>query len=87
MAYKKSGEKRQRQNIKRNERNRIVKKRVRTAIKNFMASLARHEKEVAAEKYMLVEKLLDKAAGKGVMHRNTSARRKSSLRRLLNSLG
>ena len=76
MANIKSQIKRNRQNEKRRLRNRAVRSEVRT--------LQRGAEEAAgtdgeAEALRQAIKRIDKAAAKGVLHKNTAARRKSRL--------
>ncbi len=75
----KSAEKRERQNATRRMHNRMVKSAVRTAIKKFDAAVAANDKEAAQAAMALSFKLLDSAAGKGVLHRNTASRKKSRM--------
>jgi len=75
----KSAEKRERQNAKRRLRNRQTKSAVRTAIKKFDAAVLAGDKAKASEAMALSFKLLDSAAGKGALHRNTASRKKSRL--------
>ena len=75
----KSAEKRERQNIVRRMRNRQAKSAVRTAIKKFDAAVVAGNKELAEETMKVSFKLLDSAASKGVLHRNTASRKKSRL--------
>ena len=75
MANIKSQIKRNRQNEKRNARNRSVRSENRTRIKNALTADA----DSADEQLRLAIKSIDKAAQKGVMHRNTAARKKSRL--------
>lgn len=75
----KSAEKRERQNKARRMRNRQVKSTVRTAIKKFEAACAKGDKDAATEAMNLSFKLLDSATSKGVLHRNTSSRKKSRM--------
>ena len=74
-----SAEKRERQNAKRRLRNRMAKSTVRTAIKKFNAAVAAGDKAKAQEAMALSFKLLDTAAGNGVLHRNTASRKKSRM--------
>ena len=67
----------------RNARNRAIKSAVKTQIKKFDAAVAAGEGVEAA--YNSVVASVDKAAAKGVMHKNTAARRKSALARKLNA--
>lgn len=75
----KSAEKRERQNAKRRMHNRQAKSTVRTAIKKFDAAVAAKDKDAAQEAMALSFKLLDTAAGNGVLHRNTASRKKSRM--------
>lgn len=75
--------KRQRQNISRRMRNRSVKSSCKTAIKAFEVALKKKDKAVAEENFKLSVKLLDTAAGKGVFHKNTVARKKSRMNKAL----
>ena len=68
--------KRERQDIKRRARNVSNLSRLRTQIKNVLQS---DDKNKAQEEY-------DKAAGKGLIHKNTAARRKSQITRHINLL-
>ena len=74
-----SAEKRERQNAKRRLHNRQTKSTVRTAIKKFNAAVAAGDKAKAEETMALSFKLLDSAAGKGALHRNTASRKKSRM--------
>ncbi|MFA6846080.1 MAG: 30S ribosomal protein S20 [Sphaerochaetaceae bacterium] len=74
-----SAEKRERENVVRRMRNRATKSAVRTAIKKFEAAIAAGDKELATSTMALSFKLLDSAASKGVLHSNTSSRKKSRL--------
>lgn len=74
-----SAEKRERQNAKRRMHNRMTKSQVRTAIKKFDAAVASGDKEKAKDAMALSFKLLDSAAGKGALHRNTASRKKSRI--------
>lgn len=67
----------------RNAKNRAIKSAVKTQIKKFDAAVAAGEGVEAA--YNAVVASVDKAAAKGVMHKNTAARRKSALARKLNA--
>ena len=86
MAEKGSAAKRHRQSLKRRMRNRTAKSEVRTTIKNFSAAVNSNDKDEAAKAYKLVVKKMDTAAGKGIYHKNTVARKKSRLAKMLNRL-
>ena len=83
MANIKSQIKRNRQNEKRRLRNRTVRSEVNTRTK---AALAAVEHDDADETLRLAIKRIDKAAAKGVIHKNTAARRKSRLVREIERL-
>jgi small subunit ribosomal protein S20 len=78
MPNHKSAEKRVRQNERRREINRSNRSRLRTAVKEFRASLTKGGKG-AAELLPKTISEIDKAVQKGVMHRNAAARHKSRL--------
>lgn len=78
MANIKSAEKRNRQRASREARNRVVRGRARTAVKNARAAIERGD-ENAAELVLVAERALDRAATKGVLHDNNASRRKSRL--------
>jgi len=75
----KSSQKRERQNEKRRLQNRTYKSKSRTLIRK--ALLAMEEGNLDAAKVATAEaiKSLDKAAAKGVIHKNNASRRKSRL--------
>ena len=75
--------KRERQDIKRRARNVSNLSRLRTQIKNVLQS---DDKNKAQEEYAKAVSYIDKAAGKGLIHKNTAARRKSQITKHLNSL-
>ena len=75
--------KRERQDIKRRSRNVSNMSRLRTQIKTVLELT---DKEKAQKEYTKAVSFIDKAAGKGLIHRNTAARRKSQITRHLNSL-
>ena len=74
-----SAEKRERQNVKRRMHNRMIKSSVRTQIKKFDAAVQAKDKDAAKAAMDLSFKLLDSAASKGVLHKNTASRKKSRL--------
>ena len=79
MANTKSAIKRIRQNEKRRLRNRIIRSRARTFVKKVNRLLAQGRVKEASEVAILAISALDKAAEKGVIHKNNAARRKSRL--------
>jgi len=83
MANIKSQIKRNKTNEKARERNKAVKSEVRTRVKNAVAA-AGTENEM--DQLRLAVKRLDKAATKGVIHKNQAANRKSGLMKRINAL-
>lgn len=83
MANIKSAEKRNRQRLKAEAANRIVRGNARTAIKKARTAIAAGAPD-AAELVRQAERALDKAAAKGVIHSNNASRRKSRLYLALN---
>jgi len=81
-----SAAKRYKQSEKRRLRNRAAKSRVRTVTKSFMTAVKTGDKDAAEVKFKEMAKLMDTAAGKGIYHKNTVARKKSRMNKLLNSL-
>lgn len=86
MANSKSAEKRARQNIKRRVVNRTLISSSRTAVKNALSLIEGGDASAAAEAVALATKKLDRAASKGVIHKNNAARRKGRLVQALNSM-
>lgn len=86
MANTKSAMKRIRQNQKRRLRNRHFRGRARTTIKQARQAISAEDLETAREKTMEAISALDKAAEKGVIHKNNASRRKSRLMKQLAAL-
>jgi small subunit ribosomal protein S20 len=80
VANIKSQIKRNRQNEKRRVRNKSVRSELRTRTKSAVAAAEQGAEDVAEATRLAVKKL-DKAASKGVIHKNQAARRKSRLLR------
>jgi small subunit ribosomal protein S20 len=78
--------KRHRQSLKARVHNRSIKSTVRTSIKSFEAAVKNQNKAEAEASYARFVKLIDTAAGKGLYHKNTAARKKSRLHRALAGL-
>jgi len=74
----KSAIKRVKVNEKKNLRNRIVKSKVKTAIKKFDAELAENPAKAGAQ-YSVTTSAIDKAVAKGIVHKNTANRKKARL--------
>lgn len=79
MANTASARKRIRQTLKRTERNRARKSRMRTFIKKVEEACASGDKAAAQEALRSAQPEMQSAAGKGVVHKNTVARKLSRL--------
>lgn len=66
-----------------NQRNRSIKSALKTNIKKFDIALA-DGAEKAMPAYLNAVSDVDRAVAKGVMHKNTAARRKSQMARKMN---
>ncbi|HOL18378.1 MAG TPA: 30S ribosomal protein S20 [Bacillota bacterium] len=84
MPNTKSAEKRVRQTKIRTARNRRIKSIVKTSIRRFEEAVQAGDMDTAKAKMVAAASLIDKAAAKGVIHKNNAARKKSRLARILN---
>lgn len=87
MPNKKSAAKRVIISDKNRLYNRYWKTRCKTAAKQFLSAIDGKDKELAASRLKEVQSVLDKAVVKGVIHRNTAARRKSRFALKIQALG
>lgn len=81
----KSAEKRVHVTARRTLRNTSLRSALRTTIKKFESTLATKDVEQARVALRIATRALDKAATKGIIHRNTAMRKKSRLTRRLNA--
>jgi len=86
LANIKSAIKRNKQNEKRRQRNRVFRGRARTYLKKVDTASAGNDLSSAQDAAREAISALDKAAEKGVLHKNNAARRKSRLMRRLAKL-
>jgi small subunit ribosomal protein S20 len=86
MPQSASAAKRLRQNEVRRERNRSDRSRLRTQLRAFDKAVKDGDRETARRELLKSHSILDKAAGKGLVKKNYSDRKKSRLTRSLNSL-
>ncbi|WP_028850925.1 30S ribosomal protein S20 [Thermocrispum municipale] len=86
MANIKSQIKRIKTNEKRRLRNQAVKSSVKTAIRKFREAAEAGDKEKAIELQRVAARKLDKAASKGVIHKNQAANKKSAMAKRVNAL-
>jgi small subunit ribosomal protein S20 len=83
VANIKSQIKRNKQNERRRLRNKSVKSSLKTAVRKFDEALAAGDADTATALGREATRKLDKAASKGVIHKNQAANRKSSIARRL----
>lgn len=86
MPIIKSAEKRVRTSKISHDRNTAVKAEMRTAIKNLESKIRDNNLDEAKTAYTTAARKLEKAAKKGVIHKNKAARNKSQLAKKLNQL-
>ena len=86
MAHHKSAEKRIRRNAKRYQINHARKSRMRTFVKKVEAAIQRGDKAAAQEALKQAEPELARGVNKGVIHRNTKARKISRLNQRVKAL-
>ena len=67
-------------------RNNMVKSEYKTAIKRFEEALANNNVEEATKLFSVATKKIDQACTKGVIVKNTAARKKSNLAKKLNAV-
>jgi small subunit ribosomal protein S20 len=84
MANIKSQIKRNKQNEVRHQRNKSVRSELRTRTANALVA-AQNGTDDAGDRLRRAMKRIDKAASKGVIHRNQAARRKSRLMQRVNA--
>lgn len=84
MAHHKSALKRIRQTAKQNLRNRSLRANLRSTIRKFLVLLEIGKSDQIKSAYSQVQKTIDKAVTKGVLHSKTAARKKSRLMHAVN---
>jgi small subunit ribosomal protein S20 len=86
MANIKSQIKRNRQNERRYERNKATRSEMKTRSKQAVTAAEAGDTEKAEELLRIAQKRFDMAVTRGVMHKNTAARRKARLTAQVRSL-
>jgi small subunit ribosomal protein S20 len=86
MPNIKSQEKRDRQNIKRRARNKMLKARIKTDQKRLAEAVDKKKLKDAENDLNILSKHLDKAVKNGAVHKNFSANKKSKAAKLVNSI-
>ncbi|QGU00005.1 SSU ribosomal protein S20p [Candidatus Syntrophocurvum alkaliphilum] len=65
-------------------RNKVYKTRLKNSIKKYEIALSNNDEEAAKENLIQTISVIDKCVSKGVLHKNTAARKKSALTKALN---
>ncbi|MBD5494005.1 MAG: 30S ribosomal protein S20 [Lachnospiraceae bacterium] len=86
MANIKSAKKRILVNRTKADRNKAIKSGVKTSIKKVTAAVAANDKKAAEEALLAATATIDKAASKGVFHKNTASRKVSRLAQAVNKM-
>ncbi len=86
MANIKSAKKRILVNRTKAERNKAIKSGVKTAVKKVTAAINANDKAAATEALVAATATIDKAATKGVYHKNTASRKVSRLAQAVNKM-
>ena len=86
MAHHKDAIKRQRQNEERRLRNRGYRTRMRNQIRKVRAAVDAGDHATASTELAVAVKIIDRVAGKGIIHRKNAARRVSRLTRAVNAI-
>ena len=68
------------------EKNKADKSALKTVVKKFEAAVAGGDKAAAAAAHKAAVQAVDKAVNKGILHKNTAARKKSSMTLHLNKM-
>ncbi len=86
MANIKSQKKRVLTNEKAHKRNVAFKSQLKSAVRATREAIASGDVKAAQEAYAVAAQKLDKAAGRGIIHKNQAANRKSALALAINAL-
>ncbi|WP_432736242.1 30S ribosomal protein S20 [Maridesulfovibrio sp. FT414] len=86
MANHKSALKRHRQSVKRNERNTMMRTRIKNVVKEVRAAVEANDSDLAASALRKATSVLDRAATKKVIHSRAAARRISRLHAAVNKM-
>lgn len=86
MANHKSALKRHRQSLVRNERNNIMRTRIKNVVKSVRSAVEANDKDQASVALNKADSVLDKAASKKVIHARNAARKISRLQAAVNKI-
>lgn len=86
MSNTRQSTKRAKQSLLRNARNKPIKTRMLTMIKNIVKNVEIKDLEKAKSYHPIAQKSIDKAVNKGIIHKKNGARKKSRITRLIASI-
>jgi small subunit ribosomal protein S20 len=86
MANHKSAKKRIRQTVKKTERNRYYRTRLKNIVKAVREAVASGDREKAQEAFAIANKQLHHFVSKGFLKKQTASRKVSRLHKLVNSM-
>lgn len=86
MPNIKSAIKRVKTSTERNAQNNMTKSAMRTSVKKVEAAIVLNDVEAAKNTFAEAASKLDKAAAKGLIHKNAAARKKSRLMKKMNAI-
>ena len=66
--------------------NKMFRTQLKTDIKKYQAALAAGDAALAQETYKAAVKKIDQAAARGIIHKNSAARKKSQFTKALNNM-
>ena len=69
------------------EKNKADKSALKTKLKKFDAAVAEGDRDAAVSTYKVAVRAVDRAAGKGLIHKNNAAHKKSAMAQKMNELG
>lgn len=84
MANKKSSKKDLRRTAKRTVRNKTTRTALKTYVKKAKVAITGTDEQATVSAMTTAQKMLDKAAQRGIIHKNQAARRKSRIAKALN---
>jgi small subunit ribosomal protein S20 len=85
LANIKSAIKRAKISEKQNLRNRMAKSALKTSVRRYDEALAAGDQEAVQKTYLNAVSMADRAASKGVIHKNAANRKKAQLAKKLNA--
>ena len=86
MAKSKTPAKRARTAEENRIKNKSYKSKLKSTVKKYEVSLSAENVDAARENLLQVTSLIDKSVSKGILHKNTAARKKSALSKKYNNL-